>query len=343
MVAPARPQDLFLDSLIDAPIKSEQAGLEHPFFSLEKRPRMEPIRYEHGPVKIEVSAGPKGLATIHDKDLLIYCASVINDRLERGEPVSPKVTFAAHDFLRVTERGVGKRSYDLFLDALDRLQTTGIKTSIEAGDQRERRTFTWIASSRVIEDLRADGTRRMKAVEIELCDWMFRAVAKDRRVLTISPSYFRITSGVERRLYELARKHVGRQPEWVVSLPRLAEKVGTSRTLRSFKFQLKDIIERDPLPDYSLSLAGDPRGELERAMKADGFAMKGLSNERIMVRFWPKDEAAQNGPRKPIGLKRRARASLIADPAKPGDSELHEQDAAFADNGAYTGRLGYAH
>ena len=48
----------------------------------------------------------------------------------------------------------------------------------------KRRTFTWIASSRVIEDVRADGSRRMKAVEIELCDWMFRAVAKDRRVLT---------------------------------------------------------------------------------------------------------------------------------------------------------------
>ncbi len=96
MAVPARPHDLFLDSLIDAPIKSEQAGLEHPFFSLEKRPRMEPIRYEHGQVKIEVSAGPKGLATIHDKDILIYCASVINDRIERGEAVSAKVTFAAH-------------------------------------------------------------------------------------------------------------------------------------------------------------------------------------------------------------------------------------------------------
>ena len=310
----ARPQDLFLDSLIDAPIKSEQAGLEHPFFSLEKRPRMTPIRYEHGPVKIEVSAGPKGLATIHDKDLLIYCASVINDRIERGEPVSAKVTFAAHDFLRVTERGVGKRSYDLFMDALDRLQTTGIKTSIEAGDQRERRTFTWIASSRVIEDLKPDGSRRMRAVEIELCDWMFRAVAKDRRVLTISPGYFRITSGIERRLYELARKHVGRQPEWIVSLPRLAEKVGTSRTLRAFKFQLREIAERDPLPDYTFCLAGDPTGEVEKGMKADGFPMKGLSNDRIQVRFAPKGESAAPGDRRPIGRKRwAAKSTAIID------------------------------
>lgn len=284
----ARPQDLFLDALIDAPLRDEQATMEHPHFALEKRPRMAPICYEYGQVKIEVSAGPKGIATIFDKDLLIYLASIVNDRLERGLPVSPKVTFAAHDFLQVTHRGTGKRSYDLFLDAMDRLQTTGIKTTIESGEQRERRTFTWIASSRVLEDVKADGSRRMRAVEIELCDWMFRSIALDRRVLAISPLYFKLTGGIERRLYELARKHCGRQPVWRVSLPRLAEKVGTSRTLRAFKHELKAIIERDPLPDYSLALLMDPSGEIERGMKADGYKLGPMSNERVLVVFTPK-------------------------------------------------------
>ena len=288
----ARPQDLFLDALIDAPLRDEQATMEHPHFALEKRPRMEPIRYEYGPVKIEVSAGPKGIATIFDKDLLIYLASIVNDRIERGLPVSPKVTFAAHDFLQVTQRGTGKRSYDLFLDALDRLQTTGIKTTIVSGDQRERRTFTWIASSRVLEDVKADGSRRMRAVEIELCDWMFRAIAQDRRVLAISPNYFKLTGGIERRLYELARKHCGRQPEWRISLPRLAEKVGTARTLRAFKHELKAIIERDALPEYALGLAMDPSGELERGMKAEGYKLGPMSNDRVMAVFMPRPAAA---------------------------------------------------
>lgn len=287
----ARPQDLFLDALIDAPLRDEQATMEHPHFALEKRPRMEPIRYEYGPVKIEVSAGPKGIATIFDKDLLIYLASIVNDRIERGLPVSPKVTFAAHDFLQVTQRGTGKRSYDLFLDALDRLQTTGIKTTIVSGDQRERRTFTWIASSRVLEDVKPDGARRMKAVEIELCDWMFRAIAQDRRVLAISPNYFKLTGGIERRLYELARKHCGRQPEWRISLPRLAEKVGTTRTLRAFKHELKAIIERDALPEYVLGLAMDPSGDLERGMKAEGYKLRPMSNDRVMAVFMPRAAA----------------------------------------------------
>lgn len=63
----ARPQDLFLDALIDAPARDEQATMEHPHFALEKRPRMEPIRYEYGPVKIEVSAGPKGSAACRSR------------------------------------------------------------------------------------------------------------------------------------------------------------------------------------------------------------------------------------------------------------------------------------
>lgn len=293
-MTPARPQDLFLDALIDAPLRNEQATMEHPHFALEKRPRMEPIRYEYGPVKIEVSAGPKGIATIFDKDLLIYLASIVNDRLERGLPVSPKITFAAHDFLQVTHRGTGKRSYDLFLDALDRLQTTGIKTTIESGERRERRTFTWIASSRVVEDVKPDGSRRMRAVEIELCEWMFRAIAEDRRVLSISPSYFQLTGGIERRLYELARKHCGRQPEWRVSLPRLAEKVGTTRTLRAFKHELKAIIERGSIPDYQVALLMDPSGELEQAMKADGYKFGRLSNDRVLVVVTPKAAAVDN-------------------------------------------------
>jgi hypothetical protein len=37
--------DFFLDALVDAPIKEDRALLEFPFFSLAKRPRMEPIVY----------------------------------------------------------------------------------------------------------------------------------------------------------------------------------------------------------------------------------------------------------------------------------------------------------
>ena len=64
--------DLFLDQLADAPVKDERALMEFPFFSLQKRPRMTPFVFDDGTVKIEIQPGHKGIATIWDKDILIY-------------------------------------------------------------------------------------------------------------------------------------------------------------------------------------------------------------------------------------------------------------------------------
>ncbi|NEX91154.1 replication initiator protein A [Caulobacter sp. 17J65-9] len=281
--------DLFLDSLVDAPLRDERALMEFPFFSITKRPQKEAFVYERDDVKIVVSPGPKGMATIWDRDVLIYIASLLNERLERGLPADRKVHFAAHDFLRVTQRGTGKQAYELFKDALFRLRSTTVETTIVSGGQRNHRGFGWIDTFEIIEDERADGSRRMRAVEISLSDWMHRAVTKDRRVLSISRDYFALTGGLERRLYQLARKHVGRQKEWRILLPALAEKVGSQQELRFFKRDLKKVIEADAIPDYRFGLLGDPSSELEAGMREDGYKLRpAVSNDRILVLACPK-------------------------------------------------------
>jgi hypothetical protein len=40
-----------------------------------------------------------GLATIHDKDILIYCISQLMAGLNQGETPSRKIRFKAHDLL----------------------------------------------------------------------------------------------------------------------------------------------------------------------------------------------------------------------------------------------------
>ena len=72
--------DLFLDSLIDTPIKDDRALMEFPFFSLQKHPRYTPIVFEDRRVRIEITGGERGIATIWDKDVIIYVISLINDR-----------------------------------------------------------------------------------------------------------------------------------------------------------------------------------------------------------------------------------------------------------------------
>ena len=255
--------------------------MEFPFFSLQKRPRFEAIDYQDGGISISIQAGPKGIATIYDKDVLIYLASIISDQVERGEEPERTVRFPAYDFLKTTSRGTGKRAYELFLDALFRLRSTNISTSIASAGTRDRRGFGWIEDWRVLERHTASGRLVMAGVEVTLNRWMFAAIVKDRRILTINPAYFSLKKGLERRLYEIARKHVGYQDAWYVGLPKLAKKCGSEGTMRKFKFRIAQIAEHDGLPDYSLRICAP-----SDIPEASPIKIKGLA-----VHFWPKRTA----------------------------------------------------
>ena len=70
-------------------------------------------------------------------------------------------------------------------------------------------------------------------------------------------AYFRLTGGLERRLYELARKHCGNQARWPVSLAILHKKSGSTGTLREFRRMTREIIADDALPDYRMLYQAD--------------------------------------------------------------------------------------
>jgi plasmid replication initiation protein len=285
--------DLFVESLVSAPLRDDRATMEFPFFALQKRPLLTPILYQDGNVSIRISPGERGIASIWDKDVLIYLSSLINAKIERGEEVSRTVRIAAYDMLRVTRRHTGKNGYQEMYDALFRLRSTTITTDIQSGGERETRGFGWIDSFRILTKENKAGSRVMQGLEITLNDWTFRALVKDRRVLSINPAYFDLTGGLERRLYEIARKHVGRQAEWKVSLLLLAKKCGTmQRNLRRFKFDLKELAELDRLPDYQMFLVNDHSSPTTKALQAVG--MKGVKgakrtpNEAVIVVFKPR-------------------------------------------------------
>ena len=246
--------DLFLDSLIDTPIKDDRALMEFPFFSLQKHPRYTPIVFEDRRVRIEITGGERGIATIWDKDVIIYVISLINDRIERGAPVSPSICFAAHDFLKLTGRGTSSTVYEQFKDTLFRLRSTTIKTSIVSDGEAEERGFGWIDSYRIHRQDVRGGRKIMAAVEVKINDWMFRAIVKDRRILTIHPDYFGLKMALERRLYELARKHLGNQNVWSITLTRLQQKCGSESHIRQFKAMVMKVAQRDRLPEYHLDV-----------------------------------------------------------------------------------------
>ena len=74
--------------------------------------------------------------------------------------------------------------------------------------------------------------------------WLYNAV-QSKEVLTINRDYFRLSGGLERRLYELARKHCGHQPEWSVSIDTLQP--GTEVTV-SYEEQNGEAVITDVVP-----------------------------------------------------------------------------------------------
>ena len=106
---PAATGDFFICDMPWARPKDDMASMEHPLFTLATRPDRRILRYEHGEATIEVTPSVKGLATIHDKDVLIYCVSQLMAALNEGRPTSPVLHLKAHDLLLATNRETSRR------------------------------------------------------------------------------------------------------------------------------------------------------------------------------------------------------------------------------------------
>ncbi len=240
--------DFFVCDIFDAIPKDDLASMEHPLFSLATRPDRRILEYEHNGVQITVTPSVKGLATIHDKDILIFCISQLMAAINAGRQVSRTLQLKAHDLLVSTNRETSGDAYRRLREAFERLAGTRITTNIVTGEEETTTGFGLIEKWEIVRKTRGG---RMVSVSVTLSDWLYRAVVS-KSVLTLSRDYFRLRKPLERRVYELARKHCGRQPRWTVSVDTLLKKSGSASPRRVFRKMLRDMIEADHLPDYEM-------------------------------------------------------------------------------------------
>lgn len=250
-LAPVRhpTADFFICDIFDAAPKDDMGSMEHPMFSLSTRPDRRILSYEHNGTRIEVTPSVKGLATIHDKDILIYCISQLMAALNAGRAISRQVTLRAHDLLVATNRETSGDAYRRLREAFERLAGTRITTNMETGGQEVTTGFGLIETWQITRKARGG---RMASVTVVLSEWLYRAVLS-KSVLTLSRDYFRLRKPLERRIYELARKHCGKQPAWRASVDTLLKKSGSASPRRVFRAMLREMIAADHLPDYHLS------------------------------------------------------------------------------------------
>lgn len=245
-------RDFFVLDIADVVPKDDTASMEHPIFSLATKPDHRHLTYENGDQKLKIVPSGNGLPTIFDKDVLIFCVSQLMHMKNQGKAVGKTVRFSARELMMATNRKTGGVEYQRLEDAFVRLAGTQFVTNIRTGGKAQTRVFSLIESGSgfVFKD---DERMRLDYCEVILSDWLMRAI-ETNEVVTISPDYFRLRRPLERRLYEIARKHCGKSPKWQIGLEKLQTKTGSNAPLKRFRLNLRQIIEEDNTPFYRMEL-----------------------------------------------------------------------------------------
>ena len=288
--------ELFLCDISDAIIKDDMAMMEHPIFSLSKKPDTTVRRYEDRKGNfLEIKPGSGGLATIYDKEILVFAISQLVAAKNAGRLISNYVEFDAKDFLIFSNRHTGGKDYRALEAALSRLDETRLRTNIRRGDEDEWQAFGLIEGA-IIKRKSLDGA--VLSWGVKLSDWTMKAI-ESNNVLTLNRDYFRLSRPLERRVYEIARKHCGRKKNgWRIGLDTLQNKCGSTSQKRHFKRLIRRMVEYDHLPDYSVSFDDDtnmvfffPRAEFIEAISqsGDGFKIPALKEATIKTfrKKWP--------------------------------------------------------
>lgn len=252
--------DLFvpLFGIADIGLRDIRHTMERPFFALSKS-RHAPIVYQSPDrkVRVEVTGNPRyGLATIWDADILIALASAVRHGQARlRNSLSRYIEVMPHELLRLIGRDVGGRSYERLCQALDRLQSTTVKTNLLTGDRQREHTFSWISEWRQVTQ---KGGGRSHGMVIVLSDWLWDLVSDPKNLLAVDPAYFSITSAYGRWLYRVGRKHAGSNPNgFRIRMTTLYGKSAVLSPLHRFIADIRRIVAADDLPGLHMEIVDD--------------------------------------------------------------------------------------
>ena len=259
--------DMFACEITNWPVKDDIASMEFPLFSLSKQKDTKMREHRRGNKIVRIIPSSVGAATLFDKDLLLYISSQIVAARNQGLTPSRSVQINSIDFLLGTERGDGAGSYERIIDMLRRLRGTTIETNIPTGAGKITQTngFAMIDSYTVLAGKKGNRKKangkeeefeeveKVFSFSVKISEWLFNGLM-NFEVLTLDRGYFKLTSPIERRLYEIARKHCGDQPLWKINIDLLAEKLGSGNERFRVREDIRKAIARDALPQYRIAL-----------------------------------------------------------------------------------------
>ncbi|WP_261520965.1 replication initiator protein A [Burkholderia multivorans] len=237
-------------------------SLEFPLFSLQKGKDTRVRVYRNGEQIVRIIPSVVGAANIFDKDLLVYAATLICKAADANLPVSRRVRFKVRDFLVYTERSTGGASYTRIIDSCRRLKGTLIETNFDSSrpGAADHEVHEILHGYGLIEDYKVitytgNGKGALE-VELILSTWTYAALI-NRKILAIHPSYFGLGQGLERRLYDLAKKHCGEKLWWKIGLDKLYAKSGSAQAQKYFRRDVVAAMVADNMPEFHIALDDD--------------------------------------------------------------------------------------
>jgi plasmid replication initiation protein len=235
------------------PIRDVIDLMEFPFVALSKK-RRNPLIYESadGTRKVKITRHTGHfLASIYDWDIILVVAGKMQEIINKGSDIPHRtITIPRHELLKALHKQVGKKEQKDLEKSLDRLQLTGISTTVNNKDYRHRAGFGFVDSWGYKE---RKNDREAQNIHITLSQWLYELCCAQGALLKANVSYFDITSGLKKFLYRTARKHVGNNEDgWEFSIEKLYEKSGSESSLKLFKSKLKTAVSDNSIPDYSM-------------------------------------------------------------------------------------------
>ena len=259
--------DFFVPALYDVGGRDSRHIMDVAVFRLGKKDKRagELIRYELSDGFVEVTAGPYGMASVWDYDIVLMMVSHLTEAMNRyrdGKGEKPGRTFKPNvsDILKFARRGDGSRQVDEVAAALDRLKGTTVKSKRGNGNDQETASDGLINNYTILSKT---DTGRISSVEIEAPKWIHKQIVEGRQpdVLTVHPDYFLITLGIGRFIYRLARRAAGKShAQW--SFRKLYERSGSTGDFKKFTYTLREMVAANDLPEYTLAERGGKVGPL---------------------------------------------------------------------------------
>lgn len=260
---PDRQAVCFVSSLSEVSARDSRSMMDVAVFRLSKGDKREGqmSRYNLSDGYVEVTAGPYGMASIWDYDIVLLLTSYLTEGMNRyrdGRCEKPGrvIKLRVSDILEFCRKGDGTRQFVEVEGALDRLKGTIIKSVRESPPRNGKRSMREVESEGLIGGYRAMSrtrTGRMASVEIETPSWLYREVTSGTKpdILTVHSDYFLIKSGIGRFVYRLARRAAGKDDaKWAFKT--LYARSGSTGTFEKFAENLRVVIARDDLPEYCL-------------------------------------------------------------------------------------------